>query len=329
MDGSVGMAQGDQSGMPTAPNDAMTVDQGVPGGAPSPSDMPPVDVNALDADIRQFLEGHFRQGYVPASDLDGLRSTKDREVETLRQEVQRLALASETGRAQSQAAVQAFSQYLQEVLAGTRQPHANDIATFTLALQNSGQRVQHDRVTAHQEFVAWQAKQDQGFEAELSLVAQGNPQAGIPALASVDVIRNDAQVTALRAELLRIGQEDAASRFQRPELSQRGAQVTEQLRRRIYDLAQSARLQQAVAPIQQTGQLVQQNLARQAERGVQTPTLTGASAGGGLDDDGLWNAAKTRIAQQTGVPLTEVEGRHYQDIYREYSWMGRQQNASR
>lgn len=313
-DSQSGMGAGQGVGMPTAQDSPVPSIGGEPAtGAAPQQDAPPINVEQIDPQIRAYLESHFRQGYVPSGDLDGLRSTKDTELSKAQAQVELERVKAETALAQVQLAKNAFNQYVSEILSGKRTAHANDVAVLQLAMQNAGQQVAYTRGSAAAQHREWEAGHDAGFQQEVQRLAQGGD--GIPAIAST-AIANDPEVQRLDRELRQAAQADAKELFRNQAHTRRAESLSAQLRARMEHVASVARIQAVAAPVVQELQTVDANLARQQARGVQTSgLLTAGALAGTWNDDTAWEQARNQIAAKYGMTPATVEAEKYDDIY--------------
>lgn len=309
-----GMGEGAQAGMPTVQDVSVPSEtpSATPGAAPQGAP-PPIDVAQIPAEVRSFLETHFRDGYIPAADLQNLQSVKDREIADAHAAAEHARVQSQIAQAQVSRAMERFNGYVQEVINGKRNPHPNDAASFLLDMQQAGAQVQMTRSQAALEHRNWIDTHTAGFNAALDQEARGGN--GLPPV-DRGAIANDAEVQRLNSELLETAKADARELYKNPTHSQRAFQIQRALEQRISHVAQQQRLAAVSQPMAREMALVDTNLTRQADRGVQTTTSTGLGAlVGGFDTDTVWRQAAQTVSARTGIPLDKVELNHYDDVY--------------
>jgi hypothetical protein len=286
-------------------------------GAAPPQQAPPIDVSTIPPEVKSYLESTFRDGYVPASDLSGLQSQLDKQIAEARNTADLKQTQLQAAQAQTQRAQALFSQYVQEVQAGTRQPHPNDIATFTLALQQAGNQVTYTKAQAAAQHRDWEQGHLAGFQGRIDREAAGDPGNGLPPIGR-EVIANDPDVQRLNRELIEIAQADARDLYKNPNHGARALATQQQLEARINQVAQMARLRAVAQPATQEMQLVQNNIAKQDARGVQTQALPGmAGLGGGYNPDAAWQQSVNAIAalHNTTADKAESDAKLYNEVY--------------
>jgi superfamily II RNA helicase len=316
-----GVGQGTPAGVPTAsdspgPSNPAGSFNGV---APEPT-APPIDVGTIPPEVRTYLESTFRDGYVPASNLSELQSRLDAQVASERNKAELVQAQLQAAQAQTQRALQRFQQYVSEVQAGTREVHPNDIAAFTLDIQQAGNQVTYTKSQAAMQHREWEQGHTAGFQGRLDREAAGDPANGIPAI-DRSVIANDPDVQRLNSELVSIAQADARDLYRNPQHGARALQIQQQLEARINQVSQGARLRAVAQPATQEMQLVNQNLQRQEQRGVQTQALPGmAGLTGGYDPESAWQQSVNAVASMNNVDPTKIEGddKLYQQVYQHW-----------
>jgi hypothetical protein len=316
-----GVGQGLPVGVPTAQDSPVPSNPAVPSAGVAPEQQaPPIDVGTIPPEVRSYLESTFRDGYVPASNVSELQSRLDSQIASERNKAELTQTQLQAAQAQTRRAQELFQQYVSEVQAGTREVHPNDIAAFTLALQQAGNQVTYTKSQAAIQHREWEQGHTAGFQGRIDREAAGDPGNGIPAI-DRGVIANDPDVQRLNSELIQIAQADARDLYKNPQHGARALQVQQQLEARINQVAQGARLRAVAQPATQEMQLVQNNLARQEQRGVQTQALPGmAGLTGTYDPESAWQQSVNAIASMHNVDPTKIEGdpKLYDAVYQHW-----------
>lgn len=305
-------------GMPTAQD--QSVPSAVAGsavGAAPPLEAPPIDVQAIPENVRTYLESQFRSGYVPATDLSNLQSTKDTEIAAATRAAEQAQTQFQVAQAQVASARQAFNKYVADVISGAHTPHPNDAATFQLSMQAAAGQVSFTRAQAAAEHRNWESTHAEGLQSTIQAEAQGGD--GLPPI-TPDVIANDAEVQRLDREIRAAALLDAKEFYKNPQHGQRAMDLTRQLGDRISRIAQIERMKAVAQPAVAEMQRVNQNLDRQVSRGVQTQAMPGmTSLTGAYDSDAAWKQAAAAVASRYGIDPSQVEASHYEEVYQTWA----------
>jgi hypothetical protein len=324
-----GMGQGAPAGMPMVPEQSVPSNgQEINQGAAPPASAPPIDMETIAPEIRTYLESQFRQGYVPEEDLRSFQSRKDKEIADAVRNADLAQTQYQMAQAQVQAANNAFNAYLQGIINKTREPHPNDAAVFQLELNKAAGTVQMSKSQAAMQHRQWEENHKNGFEARIDREAQGEG-----GLAPLDrgVIANDPEVQRLNGELMATAQADARDLYRNPAHAQRALAIQNQLESRVQYIAQLERVKAAGPQVTPEQALVQNNLDRQQQRGVQTQALPGMGGlTGAFDPDAAWRSTVNQVASANGVTpeKAEADAKLYDLIYKtwvtQYDAAGRQ-----
>jgi hypothetical protein len=320
-----GVGQGSSVGVPTAVDSPGPSNSGEPNAGVAPEQQaPPIDVGTIPPEVRTYLETTFRDGYVPASNLSTLQSELDKQVASERsaRELKESQLAA--AQAQTQRALARFQQYVSEVQEGKREVHSNDIAAFTLDIQQAGYQATAQTATTKAQAAAqhrqWEESHDANFQRRIDLEVPGDPANGIPGI-DRGVIANDAEIQRINRELKAAAQADARDLYKNPQHGQRAYQLTQEMEARINTLAQAARIRAVSQPVTQEMTLVQNNLARQEQRGVQTQAMPGmAGLTGTYNPESAWQQSVNAIASMHNVEASKIEGdpKLYDAVYQHW-----------